>query len=108
MWVARIGFLRIAARISHKPLGHTARWHDEFMRALITGITGQDGSYLAELLLSKGYEVHGTIRRSSTFTTDRIDHLYVDPHLSEARLYLHYADLTDANSLSRLVTETFS
>lgn len=106
MWVARIGFLRIAARISHKPLGHTGRWHDEFMRALITGITGQDGSYLAELLLSKGYEVHGTIRRSSTFTTDRIDHLYVDPHLSEARLYLHYADLTDANSLSRLVTET--
>jgi GDPmannose 4,6-dehydratase len=70
-------------------------------RALITGITGQDGSYLAELLLDKGYEVHGIIRRSSTFNTGRIDHLYQDPHDPEARLFLHYGDLTDA---SRLVT----
>jgi len=70
-------------------------------RALITGITGQDGSYLAELLLGKGYEVHGLVRRASTFTTTRIDHLYRDPHDPDARLFLHYADLTDS---SRLVT----
>lgn len=70
-------------------------------RAIITGITGQDGSYLAELLLSKGYEVHGFIRRSSTFNTDRIDHIYQDPHVTDARLFLHYADLADG---SRLVT----
>jgi len=70
-------------------------------RALITGITGQDGSSLAELLLDKGYEVHGIIRRSSTFNTSRIDHLYRDPHDPEAKLFLHYGDLTDA---SRLVT----
>jgi GDPmannose 4,6-dehydratase len=69
--------------------------------ALITGITGQDGSYLAELLLDKGYEVHGLIRRASTFNTQRIDHLYTDPHDPNARLFLHYADLTDG---SRLVT----
>ncbi|MCB9411249.1 MAG: GDP-mannose 4,6-dehydratase [Actinobacteria bacterium] len=69
--------------------------------ALITGITGQDGSYLAELLLAKGYEVHGLIRRASTFNTARIDHLYQDPHDPEARLFLHYGDLTDG---SRLVT----
>ena len=68
-------------------------------RALITGITGQDGSYLAELLLEKGYEVHGLIRRSSQFNTQRIDHLYVDPHESDTRLFLHYADLTDSSSL---------
>jgi GDPmannose 4,6-dehydratase len=68
-------------------------------RALITGITGQDGSYLAELLLEKGYEVHGLIRRSSQFNTQRIDHLYVDPHEADARLFLHYADLTDSSSL---------
>jgi GDPmannose 4,6-dehydratase len=68
-------------------------------KALITGITGQDGSYLAELLLAKGYEVHGLIRRSSSFTTGRIDHLYQDPHESDARLFLHYADLTDPSSL---------
>jgi GDPmannose 4,6-dehydratase len=67
--------------------------------ALITGITGQDGSYLAELLLAKGYDVHGLIRRSSKFNTGRIDHLYHDPHESGARLYLHYADLTDSSSL---------
>jgi len=70
-------------------------------RALITGITGQDGSYLAELLLGKGYEVHGLIRRASTFNTARIEHLYRDPHDPEARLFLHYGDLTDG---SRLVT----
>src|SRR3954454_24300926 len=70
-------------------------------RALITGITGQDGSYLAELLLGKGYVVHGLIRRSSTFNTSRIDHLYQDPHDPQARLFLHYGDLTDG---SRLVT----
>lgn len=70
-------------------------------RALITGITGQDGSYLAELLLSKGYEVHGLIRRASTFNTARIDHLYVDPHLPDAKLFLHYGDLSDG---ARLVT----
>jgi GDPmannose 4,6-dehydratase len=68
-------------------------------RALITGITGQDGSYLAELLLEKGYEVHGLIRRSSQFNTARIDHLYHDPHEGPTRLFLHYADLTDGSSL---------
>ena len=68
-------------------------------KAIITGITGQDGSYLAELLLSKGYEVHGIVRRSSTFNTDRIDHLYKDPHESGARLKLHYGDLADGNGL---------
>lgn len=70
-------------------------------KALITGITGQDGSYLAELLLEKGYEVHGIVRRSSSFNTSRIDHLYQDPHDENARLFLHFGDLTDA---SRLVT----
>jgi GDPmannose 4,6-dehydratase len=70
-------------------------------RALITGITGQDGSYLAELLLEKGYEVHGLIRRASTFNTTRIDHLYVDPHETDARLFLHFGDLSDG---ARLVT----
>lgn len=78
---------------------------DRAKRALITGITGQDGSYLAELLLEKGYEVHGLIRRSSTFGTDRIDHLYQDPHEPDARLFLHYGDLTDGSALSRLLRE---
>lgn len=72
-------------------------------RALITGITGQDGSYLSELLLSKGYEVHGIIRRSSTINTDRIDHLYQDPHLPETKLFLHYGDLTDGTTLGRIL-----
>jgi GDPmannose 4,6-dehydratase len=72
-------------------------------RALITGITGQDGSYLTELLLKKGYEVHGIIRRSSSFNTGRIDHIYQDPHESGARMKLHYGDLADANGLARLV-----
>jgi GDPmannose 4,6-dehydratase len=74
-------------------------------RAFLTGITGQDGSYLTELLLGKGYEVHGLIRRSSTFNTARIEHLYTDPHELGTRLKLHYGDLTDANGLVRLVRE---
>jgi len=72
-------------------------------KALITGITGQDGSYLAELLLEKGYEVHGVIRRSSSFNTSRIDHIYQDPHTSGCRLFLHYGDLNDASSLNLLL-----
>src|SRR5688572_31571956 len=72
-------------------------------KALITGITGQDGSYLAELLLEKGYEVHGIKRRASSFNTDRIDHLYQDPHDREVKLHLHYGDLTDATNLIRIV-----
>lgn len=74
-------------------------------RALITGITGQDGSYLAELLLDKGYEVHGIVRRSSTFGTERIDHLYLDAHEQDARMFLHYGDLSDGNALTRLLSE---
>ena len=72
-------------------------------RALITGITGQDGSYLAELLLEKGYEVHGIIRRSSSFNTQRLDELYQDPHEKDVRLFLHYGDLNDASSLNRIL-----
>jgi len=75
------------------------------MKALITGITGQDGSYLAELLLGKGYEVHGIIRRSSNFNTQRIDHLYKDPHASDNKLHLHYGDLTDGVLLTNLIRE---
>jgi GDPmannose 4,6-dehydratase len=73
-------------------------------RALITGITGQDGSYLTELLLAKGYDVHGLIRRSSTFGTERIDHLYRDPHETNAKLFLHYGDLTDGAGLRNVLT----
>jgi GDPmannose 4,6-dehydratase len=72
-------------------------------KAFLTGITGQDGSYLAEFLLQKGYEVHGLIRRASTFNTDRIDHLYRDQHEKDARLFLHYGDLSDASNLNRLL-----
>ncbi|WP_288680966.1 GDP-mannose 4,6-dehydratase [uncultured Brachyspira sp.] len=72
-------------------------------KALITGITGQDGSYLAELLLEKGYEVHGIIRRSSSFNTGRIEHLYQDFHVNDARVFLHYGDLADSSALSRLL-----
>ena len=72
-------------------------------KALITGITGQDGSYLAELLLSKGYDVHGIIRRSSTFNTSRIDHIYVDPHDPNARLFLHYGDLSDSEQITNII-----
>ena len=72
-------------------------------KALITGITGQDGSYLSELLLSKGYEVHGIIRRSSTFNTGRLDPIYIDPHVPGAKLFLHYGDLSDSEQLSNLI-----
>ena len=72
-------------------------------KALITGITGQDGSYLTELLLEKGYEVHGIVRRSSSFNTKRIDHLYRDPHLNDVRMMLHYGDLIDSSSLNRIL-----
>lgn len=74
--------------------------------ALITGITGQDGAYLAELLLEKGYEVHGVRRRASLFNTDRIDHLYQDPHIAGTRLFLHYGDMTDSSSLIRIIQQT--
>ena len=74
-------------------------------KALITGITGQDGSYLAEFLLGKGYAVHGIIRRASTFNTDRIDHIYSDPHLPGTHLFLHYGDLCDANNLAKLMDQ---
>ena len=74
-------------------------------RALITGITGQDGSYLADLLLGKGYEVHGIIRRASTFNTSRIDHLYADPHINGVRMFLHYGDLSDSVNLVKLLYE---
>ena len=74
-------------------------------KALITGITGQDGSYLAELLLEKGYEVHGIKRRASSFNTARIDHLYQDPHEADPRLVLHYGDLTDSTNLIRIIQQ---
>ncbi|MFM6038448.1 MAG: GDP-mannose 4,6-dehydratase [Sphaerospermopsis kisseleviana] len=77
----------------------------EKKRALITGITGQDGSYLSEFLLEQGYEVHGIIRRTSTFNTDRIDHIYEDPHKEGVRLFLHYGDLTDGTTLRRILEE---
>lgn len=73
--------------------------------ALITGVTGQDGAYLSEILLAKGYEVHGIKRRSSSFNTGRIDHLYTDPHLPDTRLFLHYGDMTDATNLIRIVQQ---
>ncbi|MGZ8186389.1 MAG: GDP-mannose 4,6-dehydratase [Methylobacter sp.] len=78
----------------------------EKKRALITGITGQDGSYLAEFLLQKGYEVHGIKRRSSLFNTERIDHIYQDPHITSAAFYLHYGDLSDSSNLTRILSET--
>ena len=74
-------------------------------KALITGITGQDGSYLAELLLEKGYEVHGIKRRASSFNTERVDHIYEDPHVESARFKLHYGDLTDTSNLTRIISE---
>lgn len=80
---------------------HDAMTHPK--KALITGITGQDGSYLAELLLAKGYEVHGIKRRASLFNTDRIDHLYQDPHVERRNLFLHYGDLTDSGNLTRVI-----
>ena len=77
----------------------------EIKKALITGITGQDGSYLAELLLDKGYEVHGIKRRTSSFNTDRIDHIYQDPHVDNSRFKLHYGDLSDGSNLTRIIQE---
>ncbi len=74
--------------------------------ALITGITGQDGSYLAEFLLGKGYTVHGIKRRASSFNTNRIDHIFQDPHVDNARIKLHYGDLTDTSNLIRIIQET--
>lgn len=74
-------------------------------KALITGITGQDGSYLAEFLLEKGYEVHGIKRRASSLNTQRIDHIYQDPHESNPKLVLHYGDLTDSSNLTRILSE---
>ncbi|MCK5843959.1 MAG: GDP-mannose 4,6-dehydratase, partial [Victivallales bacterium] len=72
-------------------------------KALITGITGQDGSYLAELLIGKGYEVHGLVRRASSFNTERIEHLYKDAHLSDVKLFLHYGDLSDSGNLRKVL-----
>ena len=74
-------------------------------RALVTGITGQDGAYLAEFLLGKGYEVHGIKRRTSLLNTERVDHLYEDPHVPDRRFVLHYGDMTDSNSLIRVLQE---
>jgi GDPmannose 4,6-dehydratase len=74
--------------------------------ALITGVTGQDGAYLAELLLGKGYVVHGLKRRSSSFNTERVDHLYTDPHEQGTKFFMHYGDMTDATNLIRLIQET--
>ena len=74
--------------------------------ALITGTTGQDGAYLAELLLGKGYVVHGLKRRSSSLNTQRVDHLYVDPHVENTKFFLHYGDMTDATNLIRIMQET--
>ncbi|EDH7617408.1 GDP-mannose 4,6-dehydratase, partial [Salmonella enterica subsp. enterica serovar Mississippi] len=73
--------------------------------ALITGVTGQDGSYLAEFLLEKGYEVHGIKRRASSFNTERVDHIYQDPHSYNPKFHLHYGDLTDASNLTRILQE---
>src|SRR5216684_5883855 len=91
-----ITMARLHISTSERPLSKTA---------LITGITGQDGAYLAEFLLAKGYEVHGIKRRASSFNTDRIDHLYQDPHEKNLRLELHYGDLTDSTNLIRIIQE---
>ena len=95
---------------SNRPLlGQTTRYPErddtEMKKALITGVTGQDGAYLAELLLTKGYEVHGIKRRTSLFNTDRIDHLYQDPHEKERRFVLHHGDMTDSSSLVRIIQQ---
>ena len=86
-----------------------SHWGPEILAdrvALITGVTGQDGSYLAELLLSKGYIVHGVKRRASLINTERVDHLYRDPHSPGVRFFMHYGDMTDATNLIRIVQET--
>jgi len=89
-----------------KPRRIIVEWGEkQLKRALITGITGQDGAYLAELLLAKGYEVHGIKRRASSFNTDRVDHLYQDPHEANPRFFLHYGDMTDATNLIRIIQE---
>src|SRR5436190_18279997 len=81
-----------------------ARFADTIMKkAIITGITGQDGSFLADFLLAKGYEVHGIIRRASTFNTGRLESIYADPHETEAKMYLHYGDMTDAGCLRKIL-----
>lgn len=98
-----MGFLGYGFHISVVCMGNNDRMTQP-KRALITGITGQDGSYLAELLLEKGYEVHGLIRRASTFNTSRIDHLYQDPHVADTQLFLHYGDLTDGSRLTTLIS----
>lgn len=97
---------RTRCRVSRKPrLLEPDGKSDVTKKALITGVTGQDGSYLAELLLNKGYEVHGLIRRASTFNTVRLEHLYRDPHDPEARLFLHYGDLTEGSRLATLLQD---
>src|SRR5271168_5476137 len=96
----------VTAKISAGPWHKISHRSTSFLkRALITGITGQDGAYLAEFLLKKGYEVHGIKRRSSLFNTDRIDHLYHDPHEPNVKFKLHFGDLTDSTNLIRLVQE---
>src|SRR5262249_8516059 len=103
------GFILLAISIGDSGLpshnGNGSMTETLQRRALVTGITGQDGSYLAELLLSKGYQVHGIIRRTSTFNTDRLDHIYADPHEKTAALYLHYGDLANAARLRHLMEQ---
>src|SRR6516165_12456074 len=94
------GWTRVLALAFHR---NALQLLPQMKKALITGITGQDGSYLADLLLEKGYEVHGIIRRASTFNTSRIDHLYVDPHINGVRLFLHYGNLADSVNLVKLL-----
>jgi GDPmannose 4,6-dehydratase len=96
--VSDAGLVFLRWRFTETPYNYAA-----MKRALITGITGQDGSYLADLLLEKGYEVHGIIRRASTFNTSRIDHLYADPHVNGVRMFLHYGDLSDSVNLVKLL-----
>jgi len=103
--VGRVSFYGQAAAVKVLICHRKIKRMTQRKRALITGITGQDGSYLSELLLEKDYEVHGIIRRTSTFNTDRIDHIYVDPHNENARLFLHYGDLTDGVTLRRILEE---
>jgi len=96
------GWTRVLALAFHR---NALQLLPQMKKALITGITGQDGSYLADLLLEKGYEVHGIIRRASTFNTSRIDHLYADPHVNGVRMFLHYGDLSDSVNLVKLLYE---
>ncbi len=103
MGLGGIGSRETAEHDGSKDEGERNMTAQEGRKALITGITGQDGSYLAELLLDKGYEVHGIIRRSSSFNTARIDHIYQDPHERKRRLMLHYGDMTDGSNISRLI-----